>query len=141
MPIRYIHDGMIHYLMPNKSRLELVKEMLNYTIQATTVAYLANDHLNDLFLSDWVDCAVHEECIAPKGSTKDSCINSRPIQQYIGCHRYDQAALNLILYRELGSSVASLYHKEVDKLLSIDKSPTYQYDNSRSHSCNILYRA
>ena len=59
---------------------------------------------NDMMKNDpWVDCALHKECIAPSGSNLLTCRGEAPKDgHYIGCHRYDQSALNLVLAREFG---------------------------------------
>lgn len=56
----------------------------------------------------WVDCALHTDCIAPRGSTRGGCkkgIYKNPKllgEVYVGCHRYEQSAINMILLREFG---------------------------------------
>ena len=53
-----------------------------------------------------VDCALHEECIAPKGAQLYHCSPNTPQEvDYCGCHRFDQSALNIILTQEFGKEV------------------------------------
>ena len=70
--------------------------------------------MKEKFIEPWLDCALHVECIAPKGSKGWPCghiINHDG--HYIGCHRYDQSALNLILAREFGPEVAMIVRNHV----------------------------
>ncbi|XP_038045969.1 uncharacterized protein LOC119720382 [Patiria miniata] len=48
-------------------------------------------------IEPWVECALREECIAPAGSVRG--INQKKPDKHT--HRYDQAALALIVYRNL----------------------------------------
>ena len=67
--------------------------------------------LHERILSVLVDCALHEECIAPSGALPYGCDMTKHRQQksqiktveqveYIGCHRFDQSALTSVLERE-----------------------------------------
>ena len=67
--------------------------------------------LHERLLSALVDCALHEECIAPSGSSTTGCdmdkyrqqmnqINTIEQFEYIGCHRFDQSVLTAVLERE-----------------------------------------
>ena len=67
--------------------------------------------LHKRILSALVDCALHEECIAPSGASPYGCDMDKYRQQsnqienieqveYIGCHRFDQSALTSVLERE-----------------------------------------
>ena len=67
--------------------------------------------LHERILSHFVDCALHEECIAPPGSSPFGCDNKKYEEQVeniekidvienIGCHRFDQSAMTSILERE-----------------------------------------
>ena len=67
--------------------------------------------LHERILSALVDCALHEECIAPSGASPYGCDFNNYRQQmnqiktieqveYIGCHRFDQSALTSVLERE-----------------------------------------
>ncbi|XP_069119122.1 uncharacterized protein [Argopecten irradians] len=51
----------------------------------------------DLMLP-WVKCALTEECINPTGAQNFGCnYDLKPRFRYMGCHKYDMAALNVIL--------------------------------------------
>ena len=67
--------------------------------------------LHERILSALVDCALHEECIAPSGASPYGCnfnkyrqqvreINTIEQVEYIGCHRFDQSAITSVLERE-----------------------------------------
>ena len=70
----------------------------------------------------WVDCCLREECISPKGSV---------LQQHVAgptrwTHRYDQAALSLVVYRNLQGLMRfeSDPHPLLTRLVSSNRSPT-----------------
>ena len=100
------HDGMIAYLKLNQTREQIFRDLKN-TYQGGIFCMWTTKVFQEMFLSNWVDCASHQECISPKGASLFGC-NMNNINlpgykgEYIGCHRYDQSALNLILYREFG---------------------------------------
>ena len=67
--------------------------------------------LHERILSALVDCALHEECIAPSGASSNGCDFDKYYQQknqiktieqveYIGCHRFDQSVITSVLERE-----------------------------------------
>ena len=67
--------------------------------------------LHKRILSALVDCALHEECIAPSGASPYRCDFNKYHQQkkriktieqveYIGCHRFDQSVITSVLERE-----------------------------------------
>lgn len=114
--VSYTHDKTLRYLFPNKSQdlAALRKELTVWGhMQATIWLAWLNKDMRKKFLNNWVDCAFHEECMAPR----DAVVDCNPVKrwfihqyspdgQYIGCHRYDQSALDMILYREFGVSAA-----------------------------------
>ena len=103
--IEFTHDGMIEYLQYPKSR-EALANM--YSIQAGGWLLWANAMMKEVLIEPWLDCALHKECIAPAGATIKPChLTNRHDGHYVGCHRYDQSALDLILAREFGA-VSSL---------------------------------
>ncbi len=89
--IKTTHDGMLKYLQMNMTRAELVK--FSPSFQSGAVVYWANEFVKERFFPQWVDCAMHIECIAPKGAGLYTCDLKRPIDVYAGCHRFDQSAL------------------------------------------------
>ena len=76
-------------------------------------------------LDAWYECSLHRECMCggdlkPHRSEPRCNINIESkstdginITNFIGCHRYDQAALSFIVGKELGiEKVDSLVHRE-----------------------------
>jgi hypothetical protein len=45
----------------------------------------------------WVKCALSSDCINPVGASNTICTDRKPLFLYRGCHKYDVAALNIIL--------------------------------------------
>ena len=91
---------MIEYLHFPKARKDLANM---YSIEAAGFLMWANTIMKELLIEPWLDCALHRECIAPLGATLRPCIFTKNHDgHYIGCHRYDQSALDIILAREFG---------------------------------------
>lgn len=55
--------------------------------------------VRELVMYPWLTCALIKECIAPTGSHLKPCDLTAP-NNYC-CHRYDQAALSIILHQLL----------------------------------------
>ena len=103
--IALTHQGQIDYLKFPPSRQYMAQWE---TVQATAWLLLVNDLTREKILAPWVDCVAHEECVAPKGATKGHCnfeLTKRNDGSYIGCHRFIQSALNIILVREFGLEI------------------------------------
>lgn len=61
------------------------------------IIYYTDKIRKDLMLP-WVKCALTKECINPTGAQNFGCnYNLLPKFRYMGCHKYDMAALNIIL--------------------------------------------
>ena len=98
--IEFTHDGMIKYLKFPKTRTEMADIG---TYSGGLWLLLVNSESQKKIIEPWLDCALHKECMAPAGSKRGPCgFNQTHDGRYIGCHRYDQSALNLILAREYG---------------------------------------
>ena len=138
--VQATHDGMLQFLKVQKSRKEL-EQLLPRGLQATGLILWANAMLKEKLLPSLIGCASHVECIAPKGSSLLGCNFALP--GYVGCHRYDQSALNVILLRDFGDTMTTLYGDmgELPKvqLVDVQRSRTSQYSNNMSLHCNILY--
>ena len=98
--IQYTHDGMIKYLCFPTSR----KDMANISsFQGGVWLMWATDEMKEKLLKPWLDCSLQEQCISPKGAKRSPCSEDGTQDgHYVGCHRYDQSAINLILAREFG---------------------------------------
>ena len=86
-------------------------------IEGGVVLYKTNEvamHIIDV----WYDCAMHEDCIAPKNTGIYGCnfkLAKPGSTKYIGCHRFDQSALNVVIVREYGKKV---YKYILDSLIN-----------------------
>ena len=67
--------------------------------------------LQQRIMSHLVDCALHEECIAPSGASAYGCnlgsywnqvknIDTLEQLEYVGCHRFDQSVITAVLEKE-----------------------------------------
>ena len=117
------HDGMMKYLRLNKTRKEYAS--IGNSLQANIIMLWLNQTLQERFLKFWVDCALHEECIAPKGASLGNCNwKQMRIGEY-ACHRYDQAAYNAILTREFGFDfMKEMAKKDTSSYFSVERHPT-----------------
>ena len=98
--IEFTHDGMMKYLHYPEHRKDIAQLE---TLQGGCYLMWANSIMQEKLIEPWLDCALHQECIAPKGSRLGPCkFTKHHDGHYVGCHRYDQSALNLILAREFG---------------------------------------
>ena len=120
---------MFKYLNITKSRNELASHL---SFQGGTFLIWANTLLKQHFLRYWVDCAIHPECISPQGAGRGGCDFSKENDgTFIGCHRFDQSGLNMILVREFGLGI--VYHEEVKKVLTVKRN---QAQGTRPRMCN-----
>ena len=130
--ISLTHDGMLQYLNMPLSR----KQMSQFGhIEAGCWVMWANSVMRTKFLSYWVDCALHQECIAPPGAKRAPCNfklgnENKGTGMYIECHRYDQSALVMILIREFGLQVWNMtVHDDVKTLVHVQhkRTVTHQF--------------
>lgn len=54
-------------------------------------------NLHNKVMLPWVKCALSSDCINPVGASNTGCTDRKPLYLYRGCHKYDVAALNIIL--------------------------------------------
>ena len=105
--ISVTHDSTIKYLRLNISREEAAKAMPFSNIAIYCV--WLTEMLREKWLNRWFDCALHRECIAPQGSHPHGCRGKTPYfnetGEFIGCHRFDMSALNIIIYQEFGQHI------------------------------------
>ena len=100
------HDEMIKYFQFPPSR----RYMAHWReIESGGWFLLVNDLTRQKLIAPWVDCALHKECIAPEGARRECNyelkFNVHKDGTYVGCHRYDQSALNIILAKHFGLHV------------------------------------
>ena len=119
--IEFTHDGMIEYLKFPNTRKEMADVK---TYSGGLWLLLVNSESRKKIIEPWFDCALHKQCMAPAGSQRKPChFTDIHDGHYVGCHRYDQSALNLILAREYGLHYFSrgADHTISDKLFMIKR--------------------
>ncbi len=106
--VQYTHNDTLLYF-------NLRREELTYLRQIQfgfAVFWMSNDIVRSI-LAVWVDCAMHENCIAPKGTLEHhpGCkkLGGPRATVYCGCHRFDQSAIDLILYKRYGKGLHALF--------------------------------
>ena len=98
------HSSTLNFLGLNMSRA-MAAEEINGTIAATTFCAWFTSLIREKWMKRWLECALHKECIAPPGTSPYGCkfnLLKKNDGRYIGCHRFDQSALNVLLYQEFG---------------------------------------
>ena len=123
------HDGMLRYLNITLSRKELNKFG---HLQSGLWAVWAKEEMKEKLIKPWTDCGLHLECIAPNGSGSRCDFELRKKKGnegiYIGCHRYDQSALSMLLIREYGIGVwKTLLYKGMQILFGVERFITHHY--------------
>lgn len=106
-----------------------------YFLRSAKVSHLIlynTDKIHKELMLPWVKCALTSECISPTGAQNVGCnYDQRPRFKYSGCHKYDMAALNVILGIMFDFDVHSYEAKEemfgviVGDLLGNFSSPHY----------------
>ena len=123
--IQLTHTGTLEYLNVTREAMQNMRGL-----EATLVLFKTNEvamHIIDL----WYDCAMHEDCIAPKKAIRGPC-NFKLIKpgstKYIGCHRFDQSVLNVVIVREYGKKVYKyILDNLVNKSLKIKRHVSHDY--------------
>ena len=98
-----------NYLGLNLTRMEAWKRLPS-EMQSTMMCVWATKLIKDKFLKHWVDCAMHVECMSPKGYFRHAtCHFDRTLKpgyrgEFVGCMRC-QSIVNILLYREFGAVV------------------------------------
>lgn len=69
-----------------------------HAAKASHIVIYNSEKIHKQLMLPWVKCALSEECISPTGAQNSGCKYERkPLFKYSGCHKYDMAALNVIL--------------------------------------------
>ena len=127
------HDSTLKYLKLNLSR-EMAAKIMNGTVEANFCVWFT-ESIKEKWLKRWLDCALHKECIAPHGSSPYGCQSLHDPSgkgSYAGCHRFDQSALNVIMYQEFGQQIwRSLAHEDFFNVVRI---PTHDF-NVKTSNC------
>ena len=128
--VSYTADAMLSYLFPEKSNdMDALRRELAPMGHLPSGCYIIwmNSEMKEKVLESWVDCGLNEECMAPPGTHRFGCkINNKHNYTadgaYVGCHRFDQSSLDLIIYREFGLTyVDNICHRFVFKLFPIER--------------------
>ncbi|XP_062594312.1 uncharacterized protein LOC134255794 isoform X1 [Saccostrea cucullata] len=67
------------------------------TAQANPLILHNTEKLHSKVMLPWVKCALSSDCLNPVGASNTGCTDRKPLYLYRGCHKYDVAALNIIL--------------------------------------------
>ena len=124
----FVHEGMLEYMKYPFSRKMLYDVG---GVEANLLLMWANNTTRKHIVEPLLDCAVHKECISPEGAVLHGCAFYYPFihshwyrdGSYVGSHRYDQSALNLILIREFGLGKVKDYLNQTlnDALWHVDR--------------------
>jgi len=130
------HDSTLKYLHLNRTmRGEYAR--IGKAILAGLIIHWLTQRLQEVFLNFWVDCALHMECIAPKGAQLQPCNWPRvDIGEYVG-HRFDQSTFNSILTRELGIERMKQFSANIasSRYFAVQRYPTQRYKVKLEGNC------
>ena len=123
--VQLTHAETLEYLNVTREAMQNVKG-----IEGGLVLFKTNEvamRVIDL----WYDCAMHEDCIAPKKALHVPCnfkLVKRGATEYIGCHRFDQSVLNVVIVREYGRKVYDyILDSLINKSLQVNRSASHEY--------------
>ena len=129
--VQLTHNQTLLYLNMTRERMRGFIE-----VQATCWVVWITEKTKRL-LNAWVDCALHEDCIAPAGAMVwgRGCILNKlgklDVIEFSGCHRFDQSALNVILVREFGIDIRKTVLPEGEfswkKSISVFRKASHNY--------------
>ena len=117
--VQLTHDSTLKYFNLTRENLTNLPQL-----QAGFGVYWMTDNVQ-MIVNDWVDCAMHMDCIAPKGSmvgdlSRCTKIFGGPQQtRYSGCHRFDQSALDLIIFKRYGRGMAEMNNPIAQKTFTV----------------------
>lgn len=88
--------------------------------------------IHERIINPWAACALQEGCIAPAGLRHTSCPKGQYSYTY-RCHRFDQSALNILLYLFLGNGrLSPAITAELQKVAGSIRHVTHQF---KVHTC------
>ena len=102
--VQVTHETSLRYLNMTREKMQDV-----IGVESGLLLFKTNSLVMNL-LNRWCECAAHESCIAPRTSSIYGCNFTKAKPQsleYIGCHRFDQSVLNIIIVRDFGKEVFS----------------------------------
>ena len=89
----FTHNGTLVALGVERDRVAKSK-----TTIGTFNIWLSGHDTSEVLLDHWNTCAFDQQCMAPPGARRGCCMfELKKTFQYMGCHRYDQSALSVIL--------------------------------------------
>ena len=121
------HDISLWYLNMTREKMQDVQG-----VEAGLLLFKTNSLVMNL-LDQWCECAAHELCIAPPTTSVHGCNFKKAKPQsleYIGCHRFDQSVLNIIIVRDYGKEVYRNIFDSVLNEMKVVRSPSKMYTKS-----------
>ena len=119
--VHVTHDATLKYL-------NVTREMLGQVVGIEAgIMLIKTNEVAMHVLNLWRSCALEVSCIAPEGSRVSPCDygKGKPTTiAYIGCHRFDQSALNSILIRDYGKEVFTKILNSVVNKMKVIHAPT-----------------
>ncbi|XP_065189302.1 uncharacterized protein LOC135819933 [Sycon ciliatum] len=123
----FTHDVTLQSLGVN--RPEVARTAI--TIGGVQIWIDHKETVRDQLMRQWLACAISEQCMAPRGSTRFNCdFSLRAAGKFIGCHRYDQSAISVILWKAFADATANSYqlnHPHDLDFLEIERFPTHHH--------------
>ncbi len=122
---------MYNYLGLHLTRSQALKAMPK-EFATTMLCVWMNKLMREKFLKYWIDCALHEECMSPKGYIrKTTChfeLRDRPEYngEFVGCMRC-QSIVNILFYREFGGDVWERVQRTLGHVWSVKRSATHKF--------------
>ena len=101
-------------------------------VAASLLLFKINSLVMNL-LNRWCECAAHELCIAPPKLSGHGCDFTKAKPQSlkcIGCHRFDQSVLNIIIVRDYGKEAFSNIFDSILNEMKAVKHPSKMYTKS-----------
>ena len=122
----FTHDVTMNSL--DVARADTAKQML--TIGGIQV-WVDRYELRNTLMRQWLGCALSSTCMHPPGAVVYGCqFGIRWTGKFIGCHRFDQAAISVILWKMFHDNKGLAYHvaDPLDlKYASIERGPTNHF--------------
>ncbi|XP_065185278.1 uncharacterized protein LOC135815858 [Sycon ciliatum] len=123
----FTHDGTLQSFGVNRS--EVAQTAI--TIGGVQIWIDHKETVRDLLMRQWLSCAISEQCMAPRGSSRFNCqFSLRYTGKFMGCHRYDQSAISVILWKAFADATANSYqlnHPHDLEYLEIERFPTHHH--------------
>ena len=82
---------------------------------------------------------MHVECIAPKGAQRSMSyckFKTNPDYAYVGCHRYDQSALNVIIIQLGGPFLKAVFDGTIPHVSLADLQRGERMSKEDKEKCN-----